>query len=57
MVTHKGAQVLHTERLTLRRFTVCDAEDMFNNWAGDENVTKYLTWSPHQSVEFTNQLL
>lgn len=57
MLTHKGTQVLHTESLTLRRFTVCDAEDMFNNWAGDKKVTKYLTWSPHQSVEFTKQLL
>ena len=57
MLTHKGTQVLHTERLTLRRFTVCDAEDMFNIWACDEKGTKYLTWSPHQSVEFTKQLL
>ena len=57
MLTHKGTKTLHTERLILRRFTVADAEDMFNNWASDENVTRFLTWQPHESVDFTRQLL
>lgn len=57
MLTHKGTKTLHTERLILRRFTVEDAEDMFDNWANDEKVTRYLTWQPHESVDFTRQLL
>lgn len=24
---------------------------MFANWASDPEVTKYLTWSPHASVD------
>lgn len=57
MITHKGTQTIRTERLTLRRFTLDDAEDMFNNWANDERVTRYLTWEPHESPELTRQLL
>ena len=57
MLTHKGTKTLHTERLILRRFTVDDAEDMFYNWASDEKVTRFLTWQPHESVDFTRQLL
>ena len=43
MITHKGTQAIHTERLTLRKFTVDDAQAMFENWANDERVTRYLT--------------
>lgn len=57
MLTHKGTQLILTERLTLRRFTLGDAQAMFDNWASDERVTRYLTWTPHRSLEFTNQLL
>lgn len=59
MLTHKGTQTLHTNntKLTLRRFTVDDAEAMFENWANDERVTRFLTWTPHKSPEFTRQLL
>lgn len=57
MITHKGTQTIHTRRLTLRKFTVEDAQAMFENWANDERVTRYLTWSPHKSQEDTRQLL
>lgn len=57
MITHKGTQTIHTERLTLRRFTADDAQAMFENWANDERVTRYLTWLPHESAEATRQLL
>ncbi len=30
-----------------------DSEDMFNNWASDSQITKYLTWKPHKTVEYT----
>lgn len=57
MITQKGTQTIQTERLTLRKFTVGDAQAMFENWANDERVTRYLTWRPHGSPEATKQLL
>ena len=54
---HKGTVTLKTDRLTLRRFTLSDAQAMFENWANDENVTKFLTWQPHKDVNVTKQLL
>ena len=57
MMTHKGTQPLKTDRLILRRFTPDDARAMFENWANDERVTRYVTWLPHESPEATKQLL
>lgn len=57
MLTHKGTQTLITPRLTLRRFQVDDAQAMFDTWANDERVTRFLTWLPHESPELTKQLL
>lgn len=51
MLNHKGTVVLTTPRLTLRPFTVGDAEDMYGNWASDPEVTKFLTWPTHASVD------
>ena len=48
---HIGTTTLETERLILRRFTIEDAEAMFNNWASDEEVTKFLTWPTHRTIE------
>ena len=48
-----GSKVLKTKRLTLRPFQSDDAEQMYENWAHDPEVTKYLTWTPHESVEVT----
>lgn len=57
MITHKGTQTIHTDRLILRKFVTDDAMAMFENWANDERVTRYLTWSPHKSPEETKQLV
>ena len=57
MLTHQGTKTLRTNRLTLRRFTVEDANLMFENWANDTRVTRYLTWPAHTSPVFTKQLL
>lgn len=56
-MTHKGTQDIHTKRLLLRKFSVDDATAMFKNWANDQRITKYLTWTPHQSVDETKSLL
>ena len=42
-MNHIGTREIATERLTLRRFEIEDAENMFYNWANDPEVTKYLT--------------
>ena len=48
---HSGTVTLETERLILRRTEPDDWEPMFRNWAGDERVTRYLTWPPYESAE------
>ncbi len=42
-----------TERLYLRRLKREDAQPMFDNWAHDPEVTKYMTWYPHKNVDET----
>ncbi len=46
---HLGTKALSTERLILRPFTLADASAMCRNWAGDPEVSKYLTWPTHTS--------
>ena len=48
---HCGTQKIETDRLILRRFVSEDAAAMYNNWASDSEVTKYLTWPTHPNVE------
>ncbi len=48
---------LETHRLNLRRFRLEDAEDMFANWASDPEVTRFLTWPTHSSVEVSRDVL
>ncbi len=48
-----GTRTIETERFILRRARMDDAEAMFANWTGDPEVTKYLTWPTHASVEVT----
>ena len=48
---HKGTVALETDRLILRRFTLEDAASVYENWASDDEVTKYLTWPSHPNVE------
>ena len=54
---HCGTQTLKTERLVLRQFTPEDAEAMYRNWACDPEVTKFLTWPPHETVAVTRAVL
>ena len=50
-MNHLGTKRIETPRLALRRFTLEDAQPMFDNWASDPEVTKYLSWPTHDSVE------
>ncbi|MDR1541238.1 MAG: GNAT family N-acetyltransferase [Clostridiales bacterium] len=56
-MTHKGTIKIETERLILRRFTIDDAEAMFRNWANDSEVTKFLTWQPHETIDVTREVV
>jgi ribosomal-protein-alanine N-acetyltransferase len=48
---HLGTVTLETPRLLLRRFAADDAADMYDNWASDDEVTRFLTWPTHTSLE------
>jgi ribosomal-protein-alanine N-acetyltransferase len=54
---HCGTQTIETERLLLRRFSKNDAGAMYRNWASDPEVTKYLTWPAHTSVNVSRAVL
>jgi ribosomal-protein-alanine N-acetyltransferase len=54
---HLGTRQLENDRLLLRRFAAEDAGAMFENWANDPAVTKYLTWPAHTSVEVSKAVL
>ena len=48
---------LETARLRLRRLRETDAERIFACWARDPEVTRFLTWQPHESVDVTRLIL
>ena len=54
---HKGTIELDTERLTLRRFNENDVPKMYENWASDRLVTRYLTWEAHERMEMTQTIV
>lgn len=57
MLNHKGTVTLETPRLILRKFEMSDANDMFKNWASDDEVSKFLSWSTHKDIDETKQIL
>ena len=48
---------IETERLLLRKPRIEDAKPMFDNWANNPEVTKYLTWNPHENIEVTKMII
>ncbi|MBQ4537654.1 MAG: GNAT family N-acetyltransferase [Lachnospiraceae bacterium] len=54
---HCGTKQIETNRLILRRFKRDDVTAMYENWASDPEVTKYLTWPTHTSTEVTKMVL
>ena len=53
---NKGTINLESERLILRKIELSDYNDIFNCWTGDFNVSKYVTWNPHETPEETKKL-
>jgi [ribosomal protein S5]-alanine N-acetyltransferase len=48
---------IETERLTLRPPAMADAPAIFDGYARDPEVVRYLTWSAHESIERTHTFL
>ena len=56
-VKHLGTQLLKTPRLILRRFTMDDVQNMFDLFCNDPQVTRFLSWGPHGTVDNTKRLV
>lgn len=48
---------LTTKRLILRPFELTDDKAIFENWANDPEVTKYLTWNAYTDINKTKEIL
>lgn len=48
---------IETKRLVLRKLVKEDAKMIFEGWANYEEVTKYLTWNPHENIKVTEKIL
>ena len=48
---------IESERLIFRHWEKSDAPTLFNGWANNEEITKYLTWNPHTDIETTNYII
>ena len=46
-----GTIELESNRLLFRKASINDSKDMFNNWASDKEVTKYLSWDAYEKEE------
>jgi RimJ/RimL family protein N-acetyltransferase len=58
MSAHVPAPVaIHTRRLMLRRYALDDAKEIFERYAQDIEVTRFLTWHPHRDVDETRRFL
>lgn len=54
---HLGTATLKTGRLILRPYRLSDAEDMYQNWVTDAEVTRFWGWAPHTDIGETRALL
>jgi len=53
----KAPTSVETERLVLRRPVASDAEAIFSRYASDAEVTKFVAWPTHRSIESTRIFL
>lgn len=51
-----GTKDLETERLILRKLTKQDAEQAYLNWCNSNEVSKYVMWDKHNSMDVTKKL-
>jgi ribosomal-protein-alanine N-acetyltransferase len=48
---------IETKRLLLRPIRAEDAQQIYDCWASDPAVTRFLTWEPHASVADTGKIV
>lgn len=53
----KPPEQIETERLLLRKPRLDDTHAVFEGWASHPEVTRFLTWHPHESVKQSEELL
>jgi [ribosomal protein S5]-alanine N-acetyltransferase len=53
----KPPEQIETARLLLRKPRIEDAPDVFDGWARHPEVTRFLTWRPHESVKQSEELM
>lgn len=51
-----GTKELETERLILRKVKKEDAEQAYQNWCNSSEVSKYVLWEKHNSIDITKKL-
>ena len=49
--------IFEANRFVLRPMKISDAEAIFNNWATDSDVLKYVRWNAHHSINITIEWL
>lgn len=49
----QDSKLIETKRLYFRYLKDSDINSVFNNYANDDEVTKYLSWPSHKSIETT----
>lgn len=54
---HLGSVILETGDLILRPYSKGDADDMYINWCGREELAEFMPWAPHKSIEVTKAVL
>lgn len=53
----KPPEIIETPRLSLRRPIAADAIAIFEGYAQDPEVTRYLPWQPHKQIHETDEFL
>jgi RimJ/RimL family protein N-acetyltransferase len=53
----KPPEIIETPRLSLRRPIAADATAIFEGYAQDPEVTRYLPWQPHKQIHETFEFL
>jgi hypothetical protein len=56
-INHKGTLLIDSKDIILRPFTKNDSVKVYENWASDPEVAKYLTWKAHKDINETNAIV
>ena len=56
-MTKNGTKRIVTDNLILRKFKEEDYQEMYDNWASNENVAKNAGWPVHKKIESTKKLV